>query len=169
MDSRKAKSEERKTENGRVWWFSFKWALWPKAHAVPLLVGGLALDTALVHARATDTTILTYCWSPTIYMPRQHERVPFLTEVVLEFASGKREARISDLSEGGCYVESWAGVNPGDTVRFEMQTPAGESLPVVGEVTHAFEGMGFGVKFLDMNEAMRLRIRELVEAEKVAV
>ncbi len=102
-------------------------------------------------------------------MPRQHERVPYLTEVVLEFASGKREARISDLSEGGCYVESWAGVMPGDTVRFEMQTPAGESLPVVGEVTYAFEGMGFGVRFLEMDDAMRRRIIELVEAEKVAV
>lgn len=100
-------------------------------------------------------------------MPRQHERVPYLTEVVLEFASGRREARVSDLSEGGCYVESWAGVRPGDTVQFEMQTPSGDSLPIVGEVTYAFEGMGFGVKFLDMDEVLRRRIRELVEAEAV--
>ena len=85
----------------------------------------------------------------------------------MEFASGKREARISDLSEGGCYVESWAGVGPGDTVQFEMQTPSGESLALVGEVTYAFEGMGFGLKFLDLNEKLRQRISELVEAEKL--
>ena len=100
-------------------------------------------------------------------MPRQHERVPYLTEVTLDFASGKREARISDLSEGGCYVESWASVNPGDTVQFEMQISSGESVPVVGEVTYAFEGMGFGVKFLDMDDEVHRRICELVEAEAV--
>ena len=100
-------------------------------------------------------------------MPRQHERVPYLTEVVLEFASGRREARVSDLSEGGCYIESWAGVGPGDTVQFEMQTPSGDLLPIVGEVTYAFEGMGFGVKFLDMNDELRRRICELVEAGAV--
>ena len=98
-------------------------------------------------------------------MPRQHERVPYLTEVVLEFASGRREATVSDLSEGGCYIESWAGVQPGDTVQFEMQMPSGESMPIVGEVTYAFEGMGFGVKFLEINDELRQRIRELVEAE----
>ena len=85
----------------------------------------------------------------------------------MEFASGRREARVSDLSEGGCYVESWAGVRPGDTVQFEMQTPSGETLPLVAEVTYAFEGMGFGVKFLEMDDELRRRICELVEAEAV--
>ena len=100
-------------------------------------------------------------------MPRQHERVPYLSEIVLDFASGRREARISDLSEGGCYVESWACVGPGDTVRFELQLPSGEAYAVVGEVTYAFEGMGFGVKFLEMDDSLRGRIGELVESEAV--
>ena len=90
-----------------------------------------------------------------------------MTEIVLEFASGRREARISDLSEGGCYVECWAGVQPGDTVQFEIQLPAGETMPVVGEVTYAFEGMGFGVKFLGLGEEHVRRVRELVAAEAV--
>lgn len=102
----------------------------------------------------------------TKHMPREHERVPYLTEVVLEFASGRREARVSDLSEGGCYVESWAvGVRVGDTVGFELQMPGGALLPVVGEVAYATEGMGFGVKFLGQDEMTRSRIREFVEAE----
>ena len=99
-------------------------------------------------------------------MPRQHERVPYLTEVVLEFASGRREARISDLSEGGCYVDSWAGVRPGDTVRFEMQTPAGDLLPLVGEVAYVFEGAGFGLRFLDLGNDTRHRICELMKLEE---
>jgi len=98
-------------------------------------------------------------------MPRQHERVPFHKEIILEFASGRRESRISDLSEGGCYVETWAPVRAGDAVGFDIQLPSGEVVPVVGEVTYAFEGMGFGVKFLEMNDDRRRFIRELVESE----
>ncbi len=39
-------------------------------------------------------------------MPRKEERVPFLMEILLESASGKREARISDIGPEGCYIDS---------------------------------------------------------------
>lgn len=96
-------------------------------------------------------------------MPREHERVPLVAEVLLEFASGRREVRISDLSEGGCYVETWATVRAGDPVRFEIVLPnGGGKLPVAGEVAYAFDGMGFGVKFLGMGEEPLERVREMV-------
>ena len=101
-------------------------------------------------------------------MPREHERVPYLTEILLDFESGRHEARISDLSEGGCYVDCWAGVQPGDTLQFEIVLPDGGRLPVIGEVAYAFEGLGFGVKFAEMGETERGALRELVAAEAVA-
>lgn len=98
-------------------------------------------------------------------MPREHERVPLVAEVLLEFASGRREVRISDLSEGGCYVETWATVRTGDPVRFEIILPkGGGKLPVTGEVAYAFDGMGFGVKFIGMGAGQLAQVRELVGA-----
>ena len=96
-------------------------------------------------------------------MPRQHERVPYLTEIVLEFASGRREARISDLSEGGCFVECLCSVRPGDAVRFDLRVPgASDAVPVEGEVTYVFDGMGFGLKFSRLTDEAGLRIGCLV-------
>jgi len=102
-------------------------------------------------------------------MPRQHERVPYLTETVLEFASGRREARISDLSEGGCYVECLCPVRPGDVVRLEIGLPgAVAAVPVEGEVTYTFEGMGFGVRFVNLSDDAGLRIGCLVASMEPA-
>ena len=95
-------------------------------------------------------------------MPREHDRVAYFTEVELQFASGRREARISDLSEGGCYVEYFAPLSAGETVKFDLRLPDGERIPVEGEVTYAFENMGFGVRFVNMSERDTERLREIV-------
>ena len=97
-------------------------------------------------------------------MMRKQERVPFFTEVTLEFASGRREARISDLGEGGCYVECVATVRPGETVRLELRMPDGRMVPAAGEVKYVFNGMGFGMKFVDVSEELRSLVDELLAA-----
>lgn len=97
-------------------------------------------------------------------MPRKHERVTFFTEVSLEFASGRREARISDLSEGGCFVECIAAVRPGESVRLTIMMHDGTAVPAVGEITYTFDGMGFGLRFTDMTDDARRRIVEFVSA-----
>ncbi len=97
-------------------------------------------------------------------MPRKHERVTFFTEVSLEFASGRREARISDLSEGGCFVECIAAVRTGETVRLTITMLDDTEVPAVGEITYAFEGMGFGLRFTDLTDDARRRITEFVTA-----
>lgn len=88
-------------------------------------------------------------------MPRKDERVSFLTEVDLEFASGKRAARISDISMGGCYLESIIQVQKGERFNLEIKLTSGECMQFTGEVAYAFEGMGFGVKFIDLNDHSR--------------
>ena len=97
-------------------------------------------------------------------MPRQHERVTFFTEVSLEFASGRREARISDLSEGGCFVECIAAVRPGELVHLTITMLDGTAVPAVGEITYAFDGMGFGLRFTDLTEDARRRLTEFVSS-----
>jgi hypothetical protein len=97
-------------------------------------------------------------------MPRQEDRVTFLTEVTLQFASGRREARISDLSAGGCYVECVAMVRPGEIVRFDMPMPDGKTAQATGEVKYVFNGMGFGMRFQDVPEDMRALFDRLIES-----
>ncbi|HKX83134.1 MAG TPA: PilZ domain-containing protein [Pyrinomonadaceae bacterium] len=87
---------------------------------------------------------------------RESERQPFLDEIMLEFSSGKREARVSDISMGGCYVDSIAGVTEGEPVSFDMSTGDGTSLAFTGEVAYVFPGMGFGIKFTNITEEQRL-------------
>jgi hypothetical protein len=91
-------------------------------------------------------------------MFRKQERIPFLTEVTLEFAAGRREARISDLGEGGCYVECIATVRPGEVLHFEIPLPNGTVARASGEVKYVFSGMGFGMRFLDVPDDLRSMI-----------
>ena len=86
---------------------------------------------------------------------REGERHPFLDEITLEFTSGQREARISDISAGGCYVDSIAAVSEGEDVQFDLSTPEGGSVSFTGEVAYVLNGMGFGVKFTNITEEQK--------------
>lgn len=85
-------------------------------------------------------------------MPREHERVPLSLETVVESSVGKREARVSDLGMGGCYVDSILDVPVGETVIVGIRMPTGEWMRFSGTVTYCFRGIGFGLRFADLTE-----------------
>jgi len=93
---------------------------------------------------------------------REAERKPFLAEVILEFASGKRQVRVSDISAGGCYIESIISVQVGDQLQFELVRPGGEHLPFTGEIAYHFEGMGFGVKFTNLTDEQKKFLENII-------
>ena len=95
-------------------------------------------------------------------MPREQVRITYLTETVLECMSGRREARISDLSVGGCYIDSIAEVGIGEEVSFELRLPAGTSVPVRGRVAYVLAGNGFGVSFTSLPDESREVIEQMV-------
>jgi hypothetical protein len=97
-------------------------------------------------------------------MPRQQERVPYLKEITLECASGKREARISDLSPGGCYIDSIVAVVEGEPVSLSIKTESGDALSFAGEVAYVLNGMGFGVRFTDLNDERKAFLGQIVSA-----
>lgn len=98
-------------------------------------------------------------------MDRKHERVTYLIETVLESASGKREARISDLSLGGCYVDSIVAVHNDEPVIFTIPMPEGSVLRVNGRVAYTLPGCGFGVNFVDLQDSDRQEIEQLISAK----
>lgn len=83
-------------------------------------------------------------------MGRLHDRKTVAMETVLDSSSGLRESRISDLSLGGCYVESMTSFNPGELVAFDLIDTAGDSVGFTGEVAYVLEGFGFGLRFTNI-------------------
>lgn len=69
---------------------------------------------------------------------------------MLESASGKCESRISDMSMGGCYIESISVYRPGEEIAFDVSTTAGEVLRFSGNVAYVLAGFGFGLTFTNL-------------------
>jgi hypothetical protein len=97
-------------------------------------------------------------------MPRQHERTSYLTEITLESASGKRQARISDVSIGGCFVDTLTNVRAGEEVSLTCELPGGEHLDIKGNVAYVMDGFGFGVKFTHLGNGSEEALKKIVSA-----
>ena len=93
-------------------------------------------------------------------MPREHERTIFFAETVLESASGRQPARISDISAGGCYIDTIVEVNVGDPVAFEITGADGRPVQFNGTVAYHFAGMGFGVQYSNLTEVQSQFLKE---------
>jgi hypothetical protein len=65
---------------------------------------------------------------------------------------GRHSARVTDLSEGGCYLDTVGEVMTGEIVAFRVLLPDDDWLYLEGEVKHHRHGFGFGVQFVDLNE-----------------
>jgi Tfp pilus assembly protein PilZ len=95
-------------------------------------------------------------------MPRKHERLPILTEIVLSSASGNREARISDLSVGGCFVDTIVVARVGEEVSLKMTLPPDYIVETTGTIAYIFDGTGFGVSFTDLSETAAKSIEQFL-------
>jgi hypothetical protein len=71
-------------------------------------------------------------------------------------------ARVADLSEGGCYVDSINDVYVGELHRFKLQLPNGQWLDLSGEVAFHIAGMGFGVRFIGLRGTQIDKLRSLI-------
>lgn len=76
--------------------------------------------------------------------------------------AGRNEARIEDLSMGGCFVNTRGRVDIGEVVGIEMKLPSGEWLQLRGEVASYLAGTGFGVLFTFLTEDEEEVLRGLI-------
>jgi hypothetical protein len=93
---------------------------------------------------------------------RSDERVSTNLPARWDGLSGKHEARIEDLSMGGCFVNTGGRVDVGEIVGIEMKLPSGEWLQLRGEVATYMAGTGFGVLFTFLTEDEEQTLRELI-------
>jgi hypothetical protein len=91
---------------------------------------------------------------------RTDQRVALNIPVRWDGLAGEFEARIKDLSLGGCFVKTRGMVNPGELIILEIKLPSGEWLPLRGEVTSYQPTIGFGLvfPFLTGEEEQELRV-----------
>ncbi|MEO8041891.1 MAG: PilZ domain-containing protein [Acidobacteriota bacterium] len=95
-------------------------------------------------------------------MPRKEERYTYLKEVELEFASGKRSARISDISAGGCYIDTIAQVPVGESLTLHISASDGHSMQFQARVAYILERFGFGIEFTDLTDEHRAFLANLL-------
>ncbi len=72
-------------------------------------------------------------------------------------------AKITNLSEGGCYLDTVGEVMRGEIVGFRVLLPDGEFLYLEGEVRHYTAGQGFGIQFVELNEEQQRNLRRLLK------
>jgi len=83
---------------------------------------------------------------------RSKPRLSVSLDAVWDRVEEKHSARVTDLSEGGCYLDTVGEVMTGEIVAFRVLLPDDDWLYLEGEVKHHRHGMGFGVQFVDLNE-----------------
>jgi len=80
----------------------------------------------------------------------------------------KHSARVTDLSEGGCYLDTVGQVMVGEIVAFRVLLPDDDWLYLEGEVRHHRHGLGFGVQFVELNEEQTENLSRLLIIARAA-
>ena len=93
---------------------------------------------------------------------RRHERVSTSLAVKWYGLSGIHEARVSDISLGGCFVDTDKRVEMNEIVSLEIGLPSGEWLALRGEVISFQPRIGFGLAFTSLTDDEQLALTQLI-------
>src|SRR6267142_5751056 len=95
---------------------------------------------------------------------RDQRRVATSIEVLWDGNAGKCEARTSDLSAGGCFVDTLGQVTLGERIIFRLRLPGGEAIDIEGEVVYDHPSIGFGVRFTNVSESDQKKLESIIKA-----
>ena len=99
---------------------------------------------------------------------RAKPRLSVSLDAVWHGGEERHSARVTDLSEGGCYLDTVGEVMTGEIVAFRILLPDDDWLYLEGEVRHHHHGLGFGVKFVDLNEEQTDKLHVLLKLAREA-
>jgi hypothetical protein len=94
---------------------------------------------------------------------RTEQRRDVCLDAVWNGKSGNYTARVTDLSEGGCYVDTMGAAQVNEVITFRLQLPDGEWLELSGEVAHQTPPLGFGLRFIDLTDQQHEKLRSLLQ------
>jgi hypothetical protein len=93
---------------------------------------------------------------------RTKPRLSVHLDAVWHGGEERHSARVTDLSEGGCYLDTVGEVMVGEIVAFRVLLPDDDWLYLEGEVRHHRHGLGFGVQFVELNEEQTENLSRLL-------
>jgi len=93
---------------------------------------------------------------------RTEKRWDVCLDAVWDGKSGNYQARVTDLSEGGCYVDTMGEAHVGEVLVFKLQTPEGEWVELTGEVAHQTPPLGFGLRFINLTDEQHQKLLSLL-------
>src|SRR4029078_11037430 len=99
---------------------------------------------------------------------RSKPRLSVHLDAVWDTEEERHSARITDLSEGGRYLETVGEVRVGEIVAFRLLLRDDDWLYLEGEVRHHRHGLGFGVQFVDLNEEGQENLLRLLQIARAA-
>lgn len=94
---------------------------------------------------------------------RSKPRLSVSLDAMWDSSTEAHSARVTNLSEGGCYLDSVGEVRAGEIVGFRVLLPDDDWLYLEGEVRHLTVGTGFGVKFTELNEDQTEKLKWLLK------
>lgn len=71
-------------------------------------------------------------------------------------------ARTSDISLGGCYIDSANPLPPNTAITIEL-VHKGESFHALGEIVYSQPNMGMGIRFMQINSGNREVLARWIE------
>ncbi len=96
---------------------------------------------------------------------RTDERVSTNLTARWDGLTGRQEARIEDLSLGGCFVNTTGRVDLGELVSIQIKLPSGDWLPLRGAVVSYQQGIGFGIEFSFLTDEEERILKELINRQ----
>ena len=94
----------------------------------------------------------------------QNEQVNVSLDVVWQGGAGKYDARISEISLDGCFIDSMGQEVLGETINFKVRLPSGIWVNLEGKVVQQEYPIGFEVRFSGLNTETRKLVLEVVAA-----
>jgi hypothetical protein len=93
---------------------------------------------------------------------REDKRASVSIQAWWEGQSGRHEARVSDLSMGGCFIDTLSRAEIGEIIVFAIKKPDGRWLELRGQVASVDEHVGFSLAFTYLTEDEQSALAPLV-------
>ena len=95
---------------------------------------------------------------------RSNVRKKILLEAKWESMSRAHEARVDDVSLGGCFVNTYGHVELNESINLQLLLPTGEWVPLQGQVATYQPGVGFGMSFSALSGKQRTALNKLISS-----
>jgi len=93
----------------------------------------------------------------------QQDPVTVSFDVVWQGSAGKQDARMSEISMDGCFIDSITqGRTLGDLVEFKVHLPSGPWVSLQGELVNEDYPSGFGLRFKELTDDDKRLLAQVV-------